>query len=53
MRAWKERRPYLELLLEDEEVMAHLSPEELEPLFDYGYYVRHVDVSFRRVGLIS
>ncbi len=51
MRAWKERRPYLELLREDKEVMAHLSPEELEPLFDYGYYVRHVDESFRRVGL--
>ena len=50
-RAWKERRPYLDLLCEDAEVMAHLSREELEPLFDHGYYVRHVDESFRRLGL--
>ena len=30
----------------------HISREELPALFDYGYFVRHVDESFRRVGLI-
>jgi hypothetical protein len=31
--------------------MAHISREELAALFDYGFFVRYVDESFRRVGL--
>jgi hypothetical protein len=30
----------------------HISGEELAALFDYGYFVRFVDESFRRVGLV-
>ncbi|MCH7523330.1 MAG: adenylosuccinate lyase [Chloroflexi bacterium] len=51
MRAWKERTPFLDLLCEDEDVLRHLSREELASLFDYEYYTQHVDDSFRRVGL--
>jgi len=51
MRAWEQRTPYLELLAEDPAVTAHLSRKELEGLFDYGFYLRHVDESFRRLGL--
>ena len=29
----------------------HISREELAALFDYGYFVRYVDDSFRRLGL--
>ncbi len=51
MRAWRERTPFLDLLCDDEEVQRHLSRNELASLFDYGFYTRHVDDSFRRVGL--
>ncbi len=51
MRAWRERTPFLDLLCEDENVVRHLSREELASLFDYEYYTRYVDDSFRRVGL--
>jgi adenylosuccinate lyase len=51
MRAWRERTPFLDLLCEDEGVARHLSRVELAPLFDYGFFMRHVDESFRRVGL--
>jgi adenylosuccinate lyase len=51
MKAWQERRPYLDFLLEDERVTAKLSRDELASLFDYGWYLRHVDESFRRIGL--
>ncbi len=51
MRAWKERSPYLDALYEDAEVLEHISREELAALFDYGYFVRYVDESFRRLGL--
>ncbi len=52
MRAWRERTPFLDLLCEDEDVLRHLSREELASLFDYEFYTQHVDDSFRRVGLL-
>jgi adenylosuccinate lyase len=51
MRAWQERTPFLDLLCEDEEVTRHLSRDELASLFDYGFYLKHVGESFRRIGL--
>ena len=52
MRAWKKRTPFLDLLCADEDVLRHLSREELASLFDYEFYTQHVDDSFRRVGLL-
>ncbi|MEX1254496.1 MAG: adenylosuccinate lyase [Dehalococcoidia bacterium] len=52
MQSWKERRPFREFLEADADVMKQLSPLELGELFDYGYYTRHVDESFRRLGLL-
>ena len=51
MRAWDERTPYLDLLAADPKVTAHLSRDELTGLFDHRYYLKHVDDSFRRIGL--
>ncbi|OGO46430.1 MAG: adenylosuccinate lyase [Chloroflexi bacterium RBG_16_64_32] len=51
MRAWRERTPFLDLLGADEEVLRHISRDELASLFDYGFYLQHVDASFRRIGL--
>lgn len=51
MRAWQDRTPFLDLLCADEEVSRHLSRDEIASLFDYGFYVQHVDASFRRIGL--
>jgi adenylosuccinate lyase len=53
MQAWKERRPFRQLLDAEPDVTSRLSPAELDGIFDYGYYLRHVDTSFRRVGLLS
>ena len=53
MRAWEQRTPYLELLAEDPAITTRLSREELESLFDYEFYLKHVDDSFARVGLLS
>jgi adenylosuccinate lyase len=51
MRAWQERAPFLDLLCDDPEVMSHISRDELGSLFDYNFYLKHVDDSFRRLGL--
>jgi adenylosuccinate lyase len=52
MRAWRERRAFLECLEGDPEVTRHLGPEALKACFDPAWYLRHVDVVFRRLGLV-
>jgi len=51
MKAWKEKTSFLALLKTDSEVKTHLSDKELESLFDYNYFLRHVDSVFNRLGL--
>ena len=53
MASWGEGTDFRELLRADPDVSSHLSQTELEELFDYQYYVRHVDEIFRRVGLVK
>lgn len=49
MESWQTGRPLRDLLLADPE--AAFSEDELDELFDYGYFVRHVDEIYRRFGL--
>jgi adenylosuccinate lyase len=51
MKAWEEKKDFLGLLEADRRVTAHLSKKELNSLFDYGYYLKHVDEVFERLGL--
>ncbi len=51
MQAWRGRSDFRELLRAKTEVTERLSQEEMESLFDYGYYTRHVDEVFNRLGL--
>lgn len=53
MRAWRERRSFLELLAGDPQVTARVTPDELKACFDPAWYLRHVDEIFRRAGLLS
>jgi adenylosuccinate lyase len=52
MTSWEEEKDLRDLLRAEPDVTAHLSISELDALFDYGYYVRHVDYVFRRAGLL-
>ena len=51
MQSWKERRSFRELLDAADDVTQRLTPAQLDELFDYGYYTRFVDESFRRLSL--
>ena len=51
MKAWKGNKDFLTLLKADPEVTATLPEGELEPLFDYQYYLHYVDEIFGRLGL--
>ncbi len=48
-RAWTGEADFKALLLSDPEVAAALPAAELEPLFDLGHHLRHVDTIFARV----
>jgi adenylosuccinate lyase len=49
MPVWRGEGQFLELLKADKEVAAHMSPAELEALFDLGYHTKHVGTIFKRV----
>jgi adenylosuccinate lyase len=51
MKSWQGGKIFLSLLKADQEVTATLRVDELEKLFDYGYYLRYVDDIFSRLGL--
>jgi adenylosuccinate lyase len=51
--ALDERRPFRETIGAEPEVRARLASAELDEIFDYGYFVREVDKSFARMGLLN
>jgi len=51
MKTWTGNRSFLVLLKNDPEVKAVIDATELESLFDYQYYLGHVNEIFNRLGL--
>ena len=49
MPVWRGEGNFLDLLMKDKEVSAHLSAKELKSLFDLGYHTKHVETIFKRV----
>ena len=52
MQAWDEDQDFRHLMRSDGDARSCLSAEELDDLFDYGYYTRYVDETFGRLGLM-
>ena len=51
--SWDEGEDFRDLVKSDGEALAHLSQEQIEEIFDYSYYTRYVDETFRRLGLLE
>ncbi len=51
MQSWRERRPFLDLLLADPQVTSQLREDEVRGLFDYGFYLTNIGATFERLGL--
>jgi adenylosuccinate lyase len=51
MKAWEGNRTFLSLLKADSDVMAVINPGELTAIFDYQFYLGHVNEIFNRLGL--
>lgn len=52
MRSWDDALDFRQLLKSDAEATQHLSADEMDELFDYGYYTRYIDDNFKRIGLL-
>ena len=51
MQTWRDRTPFIDTLWAKPAVREQFGRAELEALFDYSYYTRHIDEVFERVGL--
>ncbi|MBN1557497.1 MAG: adenylosuccinate lyase, partial [Lentisphaerae bacterium] len=51
MRAWKHGTPFRPLVEADAEIMRHVTPGELDRVFDLQVHFRDVNRTFRKVGL--
>jgi adenylosuccinate lyase len=49
MKVWETGRELKSLILEDQEIRAHLTPEEIEEIFSLDYHLKQVDNIFKRV----
>ncbi len=49
MESWRTKKPFIELLLADADVMKNLSAEELSAIFQLDNYLQYVDYLFERV----
>ncbi len=51
LRAWKEERPFRELLAAEPAITAVLDEATLAELFDLRYHLRFIDEGYRRMGV--
>ena len=51
MRTWKEGIDFKNSLMLESEVLKHLDEKKLDKIFDLNYYLRKVNVIYRKVGL--
>ncbi|MDI6715282.1 MAG: adenylosuccinate lyase [Thermodesulfovibrio sp.] len=49
MRSWQEGVPFINLLLNDNEIRKYLTEDEIKSIFDLNYYTRNVDYIYERV----
>ena len=51
MRSWEESSDFREIIREIDEVKERLPGDQLENIFDYGHFSKHVSDSYSRLGL--
>jgi adenylosuccinate lyase len=49
MQSWQQKKPFRDLLEKDLLIKKHVSPKEMDSLFNMSYFTKHVDYVFNRV----
>ncbi|MCB5224083.1 MAG: adenylosuccinate lyase [Candidatus Cloacimonadaceae bacterium] len=52
MKCWESGRPFLDQVLEDSRITELIPPSQLNDIFNYDRYLRHVDTIYKRCGII-
>ncbi len=52
-KVWQEGEDFLTLLKNDNRVNERLDASKIDSLFDYDFYIKHVDTIFQRLGLVE
>lgn len=51
MKCWLENENFQHLIKEDREIGKYLTKEEIDPIFDFQYYLRWIDHIFQKLGI--
>jgi adenylosuccinate lyase len=51
MRTWVDGSIFKENLLADSDILKYLNRQDMDRIFDLGYYLRNVKKIFKKVGL--
>ena len=51
MQSWQNDQRFQPLVMSSDAIMAHISPEEVEKLFDATYHTKHVELLLARAGI--
>jgi adenylosuccinate lyase len=51
MECWKNKTSFKKLVSADEDIRNHLSSEEIEQVFSFDRYLKHIDYIFSRIGI--
>lgn len=51
LHAWQTKTDFEYMVLQDQDIMNHLTKDEVDNLFDYDYHIRYIDFIFERAGL--
>jgi adenylosuccinate lyase len=49
MKSWEQKKPFRDFLASDSRIMKYITPDDLDQLFDIGFYTKNVDYIFKRV----
>lgn len=50
-KVWDEKKQLRDVVLNDRDILKHLSTQEVKQVFDYKYHTKNVDKIFKRVGM--
>ncbi|MFH1715455.1 MAG: adenylosuccinate lyase [Elusimicrobiota bacterium] len=51
MKSWDEKKPLKDFALADKEIMSKINKDEINNIFNIDYFLRNIDVIFKRLGL--
>ncbi len=51
MECWKSGRPFVDIVLDDKEILEYIEPDQVRDIFSYDRYLRNVDFILKRCGI--